>query len=112
GTLGTPPATRTSAPVIPLENAQPPNTPPPPGTRRALPCGAHTPAASPRPLPNSSSRLTGGRYATSRVLVIPIDTHQPADASPRATSSAHRKAVAAGSSRASTSTGAPARSKP
>jgi hypothetical protein len=46
------------------------------------------------------------------VLVIPIDTHQPADASPRATSSAHRNAVAAGSSRAPTSTGAPARSKP
>ena len=92
----TQPANSTLAWVMPLQNAQRPDTTTPSGTRLALPCGAHTPAATPRPAPNSSARLAGGRYAMSRLLVIAIETHQPADASPRAISSAQRNATPGG----------------
>ena len=44
--------------------------------------------------------------------MIAIDTHQPAEALPRATASAHRRATAGGNSSPRTSTGAPARSSP
>src|ERR1700730_14812593 len=101
-----------SACVIPLQNAQRPDTTTPPSTVRPVPRGAQTPAATPRPSPNSASRLEAGRYATSRLLVIAIETHQPADALPRATASAHRRATPGGNSSPRTSTGAPARSRP
>ena len=106
------PANITSAWQIPLQNAQRPETTTPPSTDRPLPRGAHTPAARPRPSPNNWSRLDGGRYATSRVLVIPIATHQPVDASPRASSSAARSPTCGGSSNPPTSAGAPARNSP
>jgi hypothetical protein len=101
-----------SACEIPLQNAQRPDTTTPPSTVRPVPRGAQTPAATPRPSPNSASRLETGKYATSRLLVIAIDTHQPAEALPRATSSAHRNATPGGNSSPRTSTGAPARSSP
>ena len=44
--------------------------------------------------------------------MIPIDTHQPVDASPRAISSAARSATCGGSSNPPTSAGAPARNSP
>ena len=77
-----------SACEIPLQNGQRPDTITPPSTVRPVPRGAQTPAATPRPSPKSASRLEAGRYATSRLLVIAIETHQPAEALPRATASA------------------------
>jgi hypothetical protein len=69
-----------SACKIPLQNGRRPDTTTPPSTVRAVPRGAQTPAATPRPSPKSASRLEAGKYATSRLLVIAIDTHQPAEA--------------------------------
>src|SRR5882757_5874665 len=106
------PANITSAWVIPLQNDQRPDTTTPPSTVRAVPRGAQTPAATPRPSPKSASRLEAGKYATNRLLVIAIDTHHPAEALPRATASAHRRATPGGNSSARTSAGAPARSSP
>ena len=44
--------------------------------------------------------------------MIAIETHQPAEALPNATASAHRRATAGGNSSPRTSAGAPARSSP
>ena len=55
------PANMRSAWVMPLQNAQRPETTTPPSTGRPLPRGAQTPAATPRPSPKSSSRLDSGR---------------------------------------------------
>ncbi|CKR69238.1 Uncharacterised protein [Mycobacterium tuberculosis] len=55
------PANMMSAWLIPLQNGQRPDTTTPPSTDRAVPRGAHTPAATPRPPPNISSRLRAGR---------------------------------------------------
>ena len=55
------PANSVSAWVIPLQNGQRPDTTTPPSTDLAVPRGAHTPAATPRPSPNISSRLDAGR---------------------------------------------------
>ena len=101
-----------SACEIPLQNAQRPDTTTPPSTVRPVPRGAQTPAATPRPSPKSASRLEAGKYATSRLLVIAIDTHHPTEASPRASASAHRRATPGGNSSPRTSTGAPARKSP
>ena len=68
---------------MPLQKDHCPETTTPPSTERPLPRGAQMPAARARPSPNSASRLAGGRYATSNVLVMPIATHQPVDALPR-----------------------------
>ena len=106
------PANIMSACVIPLQNGQRPDTTTPPSTVRPVPRGAHTPAATPRPSPKSASRLEVGRYATSRLLVIAIETHQPAEALPRATASAHPSATPGGNSSPRTSVGAPARNSP
>src|SRR5258705_7032419 len=101
-----------SAWVIPLQNDQRPETTTPPSTVRAVPRGAQTPAATPRRSPKSASRREAGKYATSRLLVIAIETHQPAEGSPRAPASAPRRATPGGSSSPRTSAGAPARSSP
>ncbi|BCI90301.1 hypothetical protein NIIDMKKI_55070 [Mycobacterium kansasii] len=59
------PANIMSAWLIPLQNGQRPDTTTPPSTERAVPRGAHTPAATPCPFrgppPNISSRLDAGR---------------------------------------------------
>ena len=44
-----------------LQNGQRPDTTTPPSTDLAVPRGAQTPAAIPRPPPNISSRLDSGR---------------------------------------------------
>ena len=55
------PANSRSACAIPLQNAQRPETTSPPSTGRALPRGAQTPAAIPRPSPNSSVAALRGQ---------------------------------------------------
>ena len=106
------PAKNTAACVIPLQYAHRPETTTPPSTGRAFPRGAQTPAAIRCGSSNSSARLSAGRYAASKLLVAAIDTHQPAEASPRAISSAHRSATPGASSRPPTSRGAPASISP
>ena len=102
-----------SACVIPLQYGHRPETTTPPSTRSApCPAGPRPRRRSARGSPNSSARLSAGRYAASRLLVAAIDTHQPAEASPRAISSAHRSATPGASSRPPTSRGAPASISP
>src|SRR6202022_4382455 len=97
---------------MPLQNDQRPETRTPPSTTVALPRGAHTPAAIALESPKISAAPSSGRYAESRLLVIAIDTHHPAEASPRAILSAPPNDVAGEASRAPSSVGAPARMSP
>jgi len=61
---------------------------------------------------SGDARRDGATQAFKAASNVTLVASQPADASPRATSSAQRSAVPAGSSRASASTGAPARRRP
>src|ERR1700683_3754299 len=79
---------------MPLQNDQRPETLTPPSTMAALPRGAHTPAATVCGSLKISVAPSAGRYAESRLLVAAIETHQPADASPRAILSAALNVVA------------------
>src|SRR5271165_645880 len=73
---------------IPLQKDHLPETRTPPSTVTALPRRAHTPAATERASPKISAAPRSGRYAESRLLVAAMETHQPAEASPRAILSA------------------------
>src|SRR5580704_6230307 len=97
---------------MPLQNDQRPERSDPPSTGAARPRGAHTPAATARGSPKMSAAACSGRYAESRLLVAAIETHQPADASPRAIASAPRNVVAGEASSAPSAAGTPARISP
>src|SRR2546421_4661191 len=98
--------------MIPLQYGHWPDTRIPSSTGRAFPRGAHTPAATASASPKISAAPSAGRYADRRLLVAAMDTHQPAEASPRAIVSAQRSVTAGAAFTAPSAAGTPAPLKP